>query len=1035
MAEVLTFDPQSEFEILETFDFEEEIQRPENLRFFTLKDQLADYFQKMLPKEKNVSKFEIKRLAREVDRFEEAYTNAVTITDTDYKVDQLRKSLNVPWVKGIYEKFEYTKYSFQTDWAPLFAKENRSTPQYYNRMMTALPKPYKTTGNEGIPLSKDSTLIDEDGVTTIHALSNYLRSKTVIHEDGTLDVNLVPMANTGDDIRVKGYYLEKRELEIPNPLADHPFLSTNMPSKIITDEPLLDIFPSIQTIVAHGVPNTTDPYGEGMKFLKLYDVKLNQISWDSWKKQFPPVDTITVTPSVVSVTFPESQEETHPSKSLQDSYANKWNVGLTPRFWLMNQEDGGNFVIKMLLSRANEAGNVAVVPVEAEPETKFPYSTPEECYNFDTFESFIESGVYRAPNWNDFNKAIDQGKIVPKGTCITASFIQQEQTKLISHGRKVWSETNTILDDHAKLLKRFQKSETAKKDEKFEKVERRPDSELRRHVLSIFNDTQRTELDKAEDIQKLVTDLQVVGRTYIDKADLFVVCSHTLSLLKGGLIEDRLGFYDEWTSVVDGSRVCKFCGEEINKDVIIAQDDFDSDGHLLISYDSLPTNVFHGDSQIASFTTSLQSIQKMLIVGRTSENILYLMLSLLQVLPEEKQLLPILQTIREVSEPLRKSPKISQQVKDRLEGVFGIIGITILLQTHNPFLYPRRSVSKLTGYPRDSDDPKKSDIVSSLLTVLKAPYEQSPNLFKGATTEIFKEIVNNSRKVKDEVVKYMAPFVTKFKPQLEESRIRYEQSKPLEIALKQEIEFPLIHVTKTSYDINDKPEKEEMPTICLVPSPQSYIVGSKLPIVSQDPLKLQDSIQQSPNAVEVVSAKSKIPVVTFSDSEIRKMKTIGIPSVFSKNERIVNFLKSKEDSIAFVTFLNRLLDILSQQKFDIQKLITYRTSVVYLSSDKSLTRDIVIGLIYEVLNDVSKKAPLVKIINEAIKQDTIMKMIFLTSTEAEAENEALRTSERETLKKKLRTMNDTEREITKMLLDIGIADFLITNADREFFCC
>jgi hypothetical protein len=900
-------------------------------------------------------------------------------------------------------------------------------------MMTALPKPYKTSGNQGVPLTTDSTLIDEDGVKTIHALGNYLRSKTVIHEDGTLDVNLVPMANTGDDIRIKGYYLEKRELEVPNPLADHPFLANNMPSKIITDEPLLDIFPSIQTIVAHGVPNTTDPYGEGMKYLKIYDVKLNQISWESWKKQFPPVDTITVSPSIISITFPNSHEETQPSKSLQDSYAMKWNVGLTPRFWLMNQEDGGLFVIKMLLSRANEAGNVAVVPVEAEPETQFPYSTPEECYNFDTFESFIESGVYRAPKWNDLNKAVDQGKILPRGTCITPGFIQQEQAKLISHGRTVWSETNTILEDHAKLLKRFQKTESVKYGDKFEKAERRPDSELRRHVLSIFNDTQRTELDKAEDIQKLITDLQTVGRTYIDKADLFVVCSHTLSLLKGELIENRLGFYDEWTSIVDGSRVCKFCGEEINKDVIIAQDDFDSDGHLLINYDSLPTNVFYGDSQFGSFTTSLQNIQKMLIVGRTSENILYLMLSLLQILPEEKQLLPILQTIREVSEPLRKSPKISQQVKDRLEGVFGIIGITILLQTHNPFLYPRRSVSKLTGYPRDSDDPKKSDIVSSLLTVLKAPYEQSPNLFKGASTEIFKEIVNNPRKVKDEVVKYMAPFVTKFKPQLEESRKRYDESKPLEVTSKQDIEFPLIHVTKTEFSINDKPEKEEMPAICLVPSPQAYIVGSKLPIVLQDPLKLQDSIQQSPNAVEVVSAKSKIPVVTFTDSEIRKMKTIGLPSAFSKNEKIVNFLKSKEDSIAFVTFLNRLLDILSKQKFDIKKLITYRTSLVYLSSDKSLTRDIVIGLIYEVLNDVSKSTPLVKIVNDAVKQDTIMKMIFLTSTEAEAENEALRTSERETLKKKLRTMNDTEREITKMLLDIGIADFLITNADREFF--
>jgi hypothetical protein len=1033
MAEVITFDPLSEFEILETFDFEEEVQRPENLRFFTLKDQLADYFQKMLPKEKNVSKFEIKRLAREVDRFEEAYTNAVTITDTDYTVNQTRNSLNVPWVKGIYEDFEYTSYSLATDWAPLFAKENRSIPQYYNRMVTALPHPYKTTGKDGVLLTSDSTLVDEDGKKAVHALGNYLRSKTVIHEDGTLDINLVPIANTSDDIRVKGYYLEKRELEIPHPLADHPFLSTNMPSKIITDEPLLDIFPTIQTIVSHAVPNTTDPYGEGMKFLKLYDVKLSQITWESWKRQFPPVDTITVSPPVLSVTFPEPQEDTQPSKSLQDSYVGKWSSGLTPRFWLMNQEDGGMFVIKMLLSRANEAGNVAVIPVEAEPPTQFPFSTPEECYNFDTFESFIESGVYRAPKWEDLNKAIDKDKVRPKGTCVTPALIEQEQKKLISHGRTVWSETNTILEDHAKLLKKLQKPEGTKYATKFEKVDRRPDSELRRHVISIFNDTQRTELDKANDIQKLVTDLQLVGRTYIDKADLFVLCTHTLSLLKGELIDDRLAFYDEWTSIVDGSRVCKFCGEEINKDVIIAQDDFDSDGHVLINYDSLSTNVFHGDSQIASFTTSLQSIQKMLIVGRTSENILYLMLSLLQILPEEKQLLPILQTIREVSEPLRKSPKISQQVKDRLEGVFGIIGIVFLLQTHNPFLYPRRSVSKLTGYPRDSDDPKKSDIVSSLLTVLKAPYEQSPNLFKGATTEIFKEIINNPRKLKDEIVKYMAPFVTKFKPQLEESRKRYEESTPIQVETKQEIEFPLIHVTKTEFGIRDKPEKEEMAALCLVPSPQAYIVGNKLPIVSQEPLKLQASIQQSPTALSVVSKNTKIPTITFTDAEIRKMKTVGVTRVFAKNEKIVNFLKSKEDSVAFVTFLSRLLDILSQNKYDIKKLIEYRTNIVYLSSDKSLTRDIIIGLIYELLDDVSKTAPLVKIVNEAVKNDTVLKMIFLTSEEAEAETEALRTSERETLKKKLRTMNDTEREITKMLLDIGIADFLITNADREFF--
>lgn len=1030
--EVITFDPLSEFEILETFDFEEEVQRSENLRFFTLKDQLNDYLQKMLPKDKNVSKFEIKRLKREVDRFEEAYTDAVTVTDSDYKVDKQRKTLNVPWVKGIYETFEHTSYSLRTDWEPLFAKENRSIPQYYSRMLTALPHPYKTIGNEGILLSEDATVVDEEGKNTIHALGSYLRSKTVIHEDGTLDIALLPVANTSDDIRIKGYYLERRELEIPKPLADHPFLSSNMPSSIITDEPLLDIFPTIQSIVNHGVPQTTDPYGEGMKFLKLYDVKLSQISWESWKRQFPPVDTITISPSVLSVTFPEQAYETQPSKSLQDSYVVKWDEGFAPRFWLMNQEDAGNFVIKMLLTSASDAGNVAVIPVEIEPETQFPYSTAEECYTFDTFQSFLESGVYRPPKWDLLNKAIEKGVELPKGICIPADYIRQEQRKLISSTRIPWQENmkNSILEDHAKLLKKLQKADPIKKAEKYEKIERKPDSEMKRFVISIMNDLERTDLDKAIAIQKLVTELQHVGRIYLDKNDKFVVCSHTIALLKGELADSHLLFYDEWTSILEGSRVCKYCGEVINNDVIVAQDEFDSNGGVIISHDVLPTDEFVGE---ASFSTSIQKLQKMFIVGRTSELILSLMINLLQILPEEKQLLPILQTIREVSEPLRRNAKISQQQKDRLEGVFGVIGIVFLLQTHNPFLYPRRAVSKLTGYPRDSEDPKQADIVSSLLTVLKTQYEHSPNLFKGATSELFKEITINSRKVKEEVIRYMAPFITKFRPQLQEARERYNESTPLEVATKPQIDFPIIHVTKTSFGVHDKPTKEEMPTICRVPGPNAYIVGSKQPIVSQAPLKLQEHIEQPENARAVVSKVSKLPSVAFTDAEIRTMKTIGIPTAFAKNEKIVKFLKSKEDTVAFVTFLSRLLDILSEHEYDIKKSITFRSSIVYMKADKSLTKDIAIGLIYQLLSDISKNAPIVKIITEAVKHDMVLKMIFLTKVEAEAENEALRASERETLKKKLRTMNDTEREITKMLLDIGIADYLITNADREFF--
>jgi hypothetical protein len=189
----------------------------------------------------------------------------------------------------------------------------------------------------------------------------------------------------------------------------------------------------------------------------------------------------------------------------------------------------------------------------------------------------------------------------------------------------------------------------------------------------------------------------------------------------------------------------------------------------------------------------------------------------------------------------------------------------------------------------------------------------------------------------------------------------------------------------------------------------------------------------SSKAVEVVGILNVPESFKFTDAEIRKMKTGGIPKAFSKMDKLVKFLNSKEDAVAFLTLFNRILDILSTNEYNLKELTDYRTKAVYLKSDKSLTKDVAIGLLYELLEKVGKTPALVKIISESVKRDVVLQMIFMTSDEAELENNTLRAKERDTLKKKLRSMNDTSREITKMLLDIGIADFLITNADREFF--
>jgi hypothetical protein len=209
MADVLTFEPE-EFEMIEEFQFEEEIQRPEELRFFTLDEQLLDYFEKVLPLAKTITKHDYKRISDEVERIRELYIRTVTVTDSDYVLDTTRKTLNIPWIKSIYSDFKLATYSFAESWKPLYTPDARRTPNYYPRMLTALPRPYKTA-EKGRLITKKTVMVDEEGKNEIIGLGNYERTKTVIHEDGSMSIVPFPIASTEDELKSKGITQSKAQ--------------------------------------------------------------------------------------------------------------------------------------------------------------------------------------------------------------------------------------------------------------------------------------------------------------------------------------------------------------------------------------------------------------------------------------------------------------------------------------------------------------------------------------------------------------------------------------------------------------------------------------------------------------------------------------------------------------------------------------------------------------------------------------------------------------------------------------------------------
>lgn len=1023
MADVLSFDPATEFELIEDIDFDEEIQRPEELRFYTLDEQLLDYFDKVLPQKKHITKFEYQRIADEVERIRDVYAKTITMTDTDYQVDLARKEVSVPWVLPIYEPFELTAYSFEQNWMPLFARAARTQPNFYPRMLAALPRPFRTTASSGVPLGRSGVVVDDEGAHAVHARGPFVRTKGVIHEDGSFTIANIPVGNTADDIRVRGFFMRPRELEVPSPMPGHPFLESNREGKVITEEPLNEVFPTVDAILAHGVPRTDDPYTEGLRYLKVYDVALENIPWNTWRDRFPPALAVSQMPPQAKLSFPRSADQVAPAQSLRDAYVFPWAIGIEPRAWLMRQEDAGAYVIQMMMSKAGDAGRVPPQAPGEITDVPFPKSTPDDCFADASFDAFINSGVFRNP-----------------GICVPAAYVARERVAAKFRAKQAWTDSTEfdILKQHQALLKRMQPRPPRSAAAKYETFLARPDSEMAKQVRAVLDDRERMAEDKAQAVEKIVRELHPTNRVFTDDGGSLVVCEHTLATLRGDLARDRLEFYTAWTTIDEGFRACKFCGERINADVLVAQDDFDDSGHVVTTHEVLPTAVFQGESHVASFTNSLRDLQKIFNLDNTGESVLYILLSALQVLPQDSQVMPILDNVRALTSVVRANKKIAKTDKDRIEGLLGVAAAVVLVQTHVPFLIPRRAfgskVLRMNGYPRDTADPADSPVLDTIIAVMKSTFESTPAALKGPITAIVRAILENSKKVRAESVIYLKQAAAKFQTQLDTARERYVE--PAATGVPNAIQLPAIPVSKPEFAPSERLGAEAT-AVCASMRPMSLVLPKLPPNIVQAPLELWKSIAPSPDAEYIQTALESIEYADVDLKDMRRRVALGVPRGI-KMDKVDAFLKRNTDATAFLTFMSRTLDVLSREDFPKSVVAKYRAVVAFLDPhmEPSLMRDAARGFLYELLHEVASSSNaigLVQALHVATQRDLVMNMILITQEDAQRQDGELRAREREVFKQRMRQMNDTEREVTKMLLDIGIAPYIISNEDRELF--
>lgn len=993
MDEFLTFEATDVELIGDVIEVDEEVQRGEKVRFYTLNEQVNDAFEHMIPKGRT-TRAQLEKIDKEVDRIRDLYTTYVAETTEGFDVIAPKLLRSFPWIVPLTSSVGYTTYTFERQWNPLFAPDAIRQPNGYVRMLTSLPSPHANDVGTPYPVNTPTEFafrdaVEKQGENGDHSrrvLPKFVMNKTRRHEDGRIDVMSAPVDGTADPSPFIGYWLKKRELPIPDPLPDHPFLASNESRFIETNEPLSDVVPELDAVLMHGVPVTQDPYTEGRKYLAIYDIKLESVPWELWKQRFPKKELVDVMPPPIELKLPEP-EGVAPSSNIIEQYGQPYFPGVASRKWLMTQEDGGRLVVKMIQSLAGNAGTVELLPVSELGDLRFPEVDEDQCVLVGkTFHDFALQGVIR--QMGPGNRR-----------CIPLDIVKQERHQVGYRNRMQWKESTPrdILAEYTRALKAFRKFKEGKTEVKYEKAMTRPTSRLREQVVAILGDEDRFPEDKLKAIQLLTRDAPRTKVT-VDAEGLFVICDHTLAILTGEMEKDRLAFYDKWTARVDGSRVCKVCGEEVNKDVLVHQEDFSEEGRALTHASTLETQTFHGQST-ATYTSQLRGLKDFFDGEDPAEATMFLLISLLQVLPAQDQLLPVVQEARAIANGLK-----SRDRDGKARGMVGIAAVVILLQTHMPRLVARRSFGptpvKMDGYPRDTDSDKAPTVIDSLFTVLRKTFEAYPTSFKGPSVSVMRGVLSDAPTIRKGVIALLKRMVPNFSAAMTRAKsdAAANPAPPPPVGL-----IPTVLPPATLGTVTTFPQCTGPRSIWADPA----VPNIRQPVVPLDPVKPRAS-------------------TTFLPRVAVTARAIGIPDVKDIQRRVKLQVVAKTEGDSWRTNLMIVERLKNVFGLDVDVAID-------TSQKPSLLRDISEGLLKEVMATIVRTPEMRRTYEQLREKDITLFALLASLKDARTETNTLRAKERHLFTDRLREMTDSQRQITKDLLDRGMAPYIITNEDRDVF--
>jgi hypothetical protein len=298
-----------------------------------------------------------------------------------------------------------------------------------------------------------------------------------------------------------------------------------------------------------------------------------------------------------------------------------------------------------------------------------------------------------------------------------------------------------------------------------------------------------------------------------------------------------------------------------------------------------------------------------------------------------------------------------------------------------------------------------------MVLVLSKTLEAYPTSFKGSSVTTMRLVLNAPSKVKTLVQGVLDTLLRQSLP-LRESLEQAKGVIPVEISAPPSSMIPGTLVV---------PSKEAFGTIVrppICPTTRVYWTSARPPKLRQPEVPLRTGINH------FVTPESSHKVIQKPESE-----RVSPVSLNVKDKKVLERLKMGKTLAAEDWHTNSLLLGRLTDSFAIPNSVRNIDS----TQKKDDLRDITKGYVYEVLKEINKDPLIQTKFDSLIKSDIAFVMLTADLKTSKQTLNTLRAKERITFTDRLRLMTDTEREITKDLIDRGLAPTIITREDRALF--